>query len=85
MLPVHVTVAVAGRPVPIEELADVRLASMLRGAGQDIGRKLSVLLCPVHRQRATHVRVHFDERGSADLQYESCCEKLGKRIGDALG
>jgi hypothetical protein len=31
------------------------------------------------------VRVHFDQRGGADLQYDSCCAELGKRIGSALG
>jgi hypothetical protein len=84
MLPVRVTVAVQGRPVPVEDLADARLASTLRTAGQDVGRRLAVIHCPVHRETASNVRVHFDAHGRADLQYESCCEKLGERIGAAL-
>jgi hypothetical protein len=31
------------------------------------------------------VRVHFDKNGAADLQYESCCEALSKKIGQVLG
>jgi hypothetical protein len=82
---VRVTVALRGRAVSIDELADARLASTLRGAGQDIARRLEAIQCPVHAETAHNVRVHFDERGNADLQYESCCERLGKRIGEAVG
>lgn len=85
MLPVRVTVAVAGRAVSVEDLADARVASALRTAGQDIARRLAGILCPEHQKTASNVRVHFDAHGSADLQYESCCEKLGERIGAALG
>jgi hypothetical protein len=85
MLSVQVTVAVGGRSVGVDELADARLASTLRGAGQDIARRLSAVHCPVHAQTAHNVRVHFDARGNADLQYESCCERLGNRIGETLG
>ena len=42
-------------------------------------------LCPVHKKKASRVRVHFDQRGGADLQYDSCCEKLGAHIGATLG
>ena len=85
MLPVRVTVAVEGRRVPIDDLADALLASTLRSAGQDVARQLAVIRCPVHRETASNVRVHFDAHGRADLQYESCCEKLGEHIGAALG
>jgi hypothetical protein len=85
VLAVHVTVTVGGRAVSVEGLADARLASTLRSAGQDIARRLAVVQCPVHDRAAHNVRIHFDERGNADLQYESCCEKLGKRVGEALG
>jgi hypothetical protein len=84
MLPVRVTVAVAGRAVSVDDLADARLASALRSAAEDIARRLAGIHCPEHRKTASNVRVHFDAQGSADLQYESCCEKLGKRIGAAL-
>jgi hypothetical protein len=85
MLSVRVTVMIAGRAVPIEELADARLAGALRNAGQDVAQRLGGIRCPVHQKTATNVRVHFDARGNADLQYESCCETLGSRIGKALG
>jgi hypothetical protein len=85
MLPVRVTVAVAGRSVSVEDLADARVASALRSAAQDIGRRLGNIRCPEHARTATDVRVHFDESGRADLRYESCCEKLGKSIGAAVG
>ncbi|HZU82290.1 MAG TPA: hypothetical protein VE987_05215 [Polyangiaceae bacterium] len=84
MLPVRVTVDVGGRPVPVEELADARLAAALRNVGQDVGRRLAGIDCPVHRKPATNVRVHFDARGNADLKYESCCERLGRRIGETM-
>jgi hypothetical protein len=85
MLPVDVTVAVGGRAVPVEDLVDVRLASSLRGAGQDIAKRLAAIHCPVHDKTAHNVRVHFDARGNADLQYESCCERLGKQVGETMG
>jgi hypothetical protein len=85
MLPVDVTVSIGSRRVPVDELADVRLSTALRNAGQDIARRLDGILCPVHRKKATRIRVHFDQRGGADLQYDSCCERLGARIGESLG
>jgi hypothetical protein len=85
MVSVRVTVTIAGRTVPIEELADLRLAGALRNAGQDVAQRLGRIECPVHQRTATNVRVHFDARGNADLQYESCCEALGTQIGQALG
>jgi len=85
MLPVDITVSVGARRVAVDELADPRLASALRSAGQDIARRLDGILCPVHKKKAQRVRVHFDQRGDADLQYDSCCEKLGAHIGTTLG
>jgi hypothetical protein len=85
MLPVDITVSVGSRKVAVEELADRRVASALKAAGQDIGRKLEGIRCPVHGKTAQRIRVHFDARGNADLQYDSCCEQLGTRIGSALG
>lgn len=85
MLSVRVTVAIAGKTVPVEELADPRLAGALRSAGQDVAQRLGGIRCSVHHRTATNVRVHFDARGNADLQYESCCETLGSQIGKALG
>jgi hypothetical protein len=84
-MPVRITVTLGARTMPVDQLKDVRLATALRGAGQDIGRKVEAILCPVHNKPATNIRIHFDQRGAADLQYESCCEALGKRIGEALG
>jgi hypothetical protein len=82
---VEITVSVGTRRVPVDELADRRVASALRAAGQDVGRKLEAIRCPVHDKTASKVRVHFDAKGNADLQYDSCCEKLGTRIRAALG
>jgi hypothetical protein len=84
-LPVEITVGVGSRKVPIDDVTDARVAAPLRAAGQDIGRKLAGVLCPVHQKTAQRIRVHFDKRGGADLQYDSCCEQLGARIGAALG
>jgi hypothetical protein len=85
MLPVDITVGVGARRVSVDELADTRVASALRTAGQDIARRLDGIQCPVHKKKAQRVRVHFDQRGNADLQYDSCCEKLGAQIGAKLG
>ena len=85
MLPVRITVTLGSRNVPVDELSDVRMASAFRTAGQDVARRLEAIVCPVHHKTATSVRVHFDQRGGADLKYDSCCEVLGKKIGDALG
>ena len=81
----RITVNVGSRAVPIDQLADGRLAGALRSAGQDIAKRVGAVVCPVHHAAATNVRIHFDHRGNADLQYDSCCAALGERIGAALG
>ncbi|HEY8040767.1 MAG TPA: hypothetical protein VIF15_13270 [Polyangiaceae bacterium] len=85
MLPVRITVAVGTRVVPVDEVTDARIAHAFRNAGQDVARRLAAIHCPEHKKTATNVRIHFDKTGSADLRYDSCCEKLGKKIGEALG
>jgi hypothetical protein len=85
MLPVRITVTIGARTLPIDKVPDTRVASAFRTAGQDVGRRLATIECPEHQKTATNVRVHFDARGNADLQYDSCCAKLGQRIGEALG
>jgi hypothetical protein len=84
MLPVDITVSVGARRVSVDELADARLSSAFRTAGQDIGKRLAVIRCPVHDKTAARVRVHFDKQGNADLQYDSCCEKLGEHVRATL-
>jgi hypothetical protein len=84
MIGARITVSVGNRTVSIDALRDARLASALESAGRDVARRLEALRCPVHRSVATNVRIHFDERGGADLQYDSCCERLAKRIREAL-
>jgi hypothetical protein len=81
----RITVSVGARAIPIEQLADARLAAALRSAGQDVARRVERVVCPVHRKCATNVRVHFDQGGGANLQYDSCCAELGERIGVVLG
>lgn len=85
MLPVRITVTIGSRTLPIDQVSDARIATPLRHAGQDVARRLEAIRCPVHHKAATNVRLHFDQRGAADLQYDSCCEKLGQRIRSALG
>ncbi len=82
---IKVTVAVGTRTVPLEQVTDSRIATGLRGAAMEVGKRLEKVRCPEHHQTATKVRLHFDKNGAADLKYESCCEKLGKKIGEALG
>jgi hypothetical protein len=82
---VKVTVAVGARQVAVDEVKDRRIATAFAAAGKDIGDRLADIKCPAHGKSATNVRVHFDKRGNADLQYDSCCEALGAKIGQALG
>jgi hypothetical protein len=82
---VRITVTVGARTLPIDQVTDRRIATAFRAAGEDVGRRLQGILCPVHAKAATNVRVHFDARGAADLQYDSCCAKLGESVGRALG
>jgi hypothetical protein len=84
MIAARITVSVGSRTVSIESLRDSRLAAALESAARDVTRRLEALRCPVHRSVATNVRVHFDDRGGADLQYDSCCERLAKLIREAL-
>jgi hypothetical protein len=81
----RITVSVGTRVIPVDQLADARVAAAFRSAGQDVARRLEGILCPVHREAARNVRIHFDHRGSADLQYDSCCAKLAERIRTVLG
>ncbi len=85
MVPVRVTVTLGTRTVSIEEVSDARIAGPMRNAAQDVARRLAAIRCPIHHKTATDVRVHFDQRGAADLRYESCCAKLGDRISRELG
>jgi hypothetical protein len=80
----RITVSIGTRRVPVDEIADARLGTALRTAGLDIARKVAAIRCPVHKAAAKEVRIHFDPHGSADLQYDSCCEELGERIGKSL-
>jgi hypothetical protein len=81
----RITVALGARTVPIDQVPDARIASAFRAAAQQVGQRLDTILCPVHNRAATNLRIHFDSRGNADMKYDSCCERLGERIGQALG
>src|SRR5580704_1656093 len=78
---VKITVTIGSRTLPVDQVTDLRVATAFRAAGQDVGRRVDAILCPEHKRAATNVRVHFDQRGGADLQYDSCCPKLGEAIG----
>ena len=84
-MPPQITMNVGARRVSVDELPDRRLGSALRAAGHDIAQKIDAVRCPVHKRAATQLRIHFDRSGNADLQYDSCCEKLGESIGRSLG
>ncbi len=80
-----VTVARGARKVPIDEIRDARITTAFRAAAKDIGGKLDAIKCPTHAKSATNVRLHFERNGGVDLQYDSCCGDLGKKISEALG
>jgi len=85
MIPVRITVTIGMRTLPIEKVSDIRIATALAKAGEDIAKRIGAVKCPEHQKTAKNVRIHFDAKGNADLQYDSCCEKLGKKINEALG
>lgn len=82
---VNVTVTVGNRTVPLAQVRDNRIAGALRATAKQVSSQLEKILCPVHAKAATEVRLHFNASGVADLKYESCCDKLGAAIRDALG
>ncbi len=82
---VKVTVAVGRRIVAAEDVSDAKVKAALRQAGRDMGAKLESVTCPEHGKAPWNVRVHFSATGNGDIKYESCCEKLGKKVGEALG
>jgi phosphotransferase system IIA component len=82
---VRITVSLRGRTVPIEQVTDRRISDAFLQAGRQVSSKLDRIRCPVHGQTASNVRLHFDASGGADLQYDSCCEQLGKAIGREMG
>lgn len=82
---VKVTIDVRGRIVSLDEVRDERIAAPFKAMAQQVGSTLEGVRCPDHRFTATNVRIHVDAAGSADLKYDSCCTKLGKLIGAALG
>jgi hypothetical protein len=84
MLPVRVTVAVGRKTVALDEVKDARVASALRQAANDVGKRLATAKCPTHGKGPTDVRLHFDASGAGDLKYESCCEKLGETIAKMM-
>lgn len=84
MLDVKVTILISGKEVPASQVKDKSVAAALSQMGQDIGRKLEKVRCPVHGKGPTEVRVHVGKDGSADLRYESCCTKLRDVVGRSL-
>jgi hypothetical protein len=85
MAHVKVTVAVGARAVPIEEVTDPRVRVALQGAAKQVAAKLGGVVCPTHKRGPADIRIHFDKSGAADLKYDSCCETLGEKVGQALG
>ena len=85
MIAVHVTVAMGSRKDPLEQVNDSRIRSALEAAARDVASKIDRVRCAEHKRGALNVRLHFDKNGAADLQYDSCCAKLGELIGKALG
>jgi hypothetical protein len=85
MASVKVTVTVGSRTVPIEDVGDPRIRTAFQAAAKQVAEKLAGVRCPMHKKGPSDVRIHFDRKGAADLKYDSCCEVLGKKVGEALG
>lgn len=82
---VTITVSMGGRTVPLAEVPDRRISEAFQQAGRQVASKLECLCCPVHGEAPTNVRLHFDAKGNADLQYDSCCDRLGSLVRRELG
>jgi hypothetical protein len=85
MIDVKVTVTVGARTLKLEDVTDPRIRTALQGAAKQVATKLSSLRCPEHQRGPKDVRIHFDKSGAADLKYDSCCDALGAKVGEALG
>lgn len=81
---VTVTVDFRGKKVALDKVTDPRIKSALAQMAKDVGAKLAQTKCPEHKQAPTEIRLHLTASGDADLQYQSCCEKLRDVIAKAL-
>ncbi len=81
---VKVTVTMRGRTMPLESIRDARIAGPFEAMASQVGATLESIRCPEHKKTAWNVRIVVDAQGSADLQYDSCCDKLGSLIRNAL-
>ena len=79
-----VTVDFRGKKVSLDKVTDTRIRSALTQMAKDVGSKLADAKCPEHEQAPTAIRLHLTASGDADLQYESCCEKLRDVVAKAL-
>lgn len=82
---VSITVSLRGRTVPLDQVSDKRISEAFAQAGRQVASKLECIRCPVHAETAKNVRLHFDASGNADLQYDSCCDRLGAEVRRSLG
>jgi len=82
---VKVTVSVGSRTVPLDQVSDARIRKPIEDLARQVGSNLDRIKCPQHGTTATNVRIHVSAQGSPDLNYDSCCARLGEAIGKALG
>jgi hypothetical protein len=82
---VKVTITQRGQVVALDQVTDPRISTPFKNMAAQVGTTLEMVRCPDHGQKATDVRVHVNAKGAVDLQYESCCPKLGALIAKALG
>ena len=81
---VTVTVLVYGREVPIDQVADKKVVAALKDLGKQVEDKLKGVSCKSHNKPPGNVRVHVDDKGNADIRYDSCCEALRTIVANAL-
>ncbi len=81
---VNVTISVRGKTVAADKVADPNAGLSLKRAGDELGKKLAPLVCPVHQKGVSDVRLHFDAKGVGDVRFEMCCEELGNLASKVL-
>jgi hypothetical protein len=84
MLEVKVTVLQNGKEIPLAQARDVNVRTALGKVAKEVGAKLTPVLCPVHDQTVSRVRILVGPSG-ADIAYDACCDKLKEAVGAVLG
>jgi hypothetical protein len=82
---VRVYLKVRGKDTLAQDIKDATVKAGLLEMGRTIGISLRAVTCVEHNSAPKDVRIHIDAKGSGDLRYEACCEKLRAQVAKATG